>query len=403
MKGGVCMRAVLDTNVLLDDPNIIDKYDDIILCSAILEELDGLKKNGETAFRARHAIKKIEQNLNKIKFVVKDIYDGFASGWNPDLRDNKIIMTAKENDAVIISNDINVRIKAESIGIKAESHMTDDIIYKGWKILTGDTKWINNLHTELEDNINTHKLLTNEYVELINTDFKENENEYRTEYRYDGTQLVDIKLPASKVIKGLNTQQRFALDLLYNKDIPIKVVVGSFGSGKTYLAIKMALHMAIEKEIYKDITLLRTPIPADGVEIGFLPGSKQEKINDYFKPFLQYIDNKKEQDYAGRLIREERIKMDVVSFLKGINIEDSFIIMDECEDLNMKLLKLVGTRMASKSCIVFTGDYKQAESRYKHDNGITQFIEKAKGNPLVGIVILEEDVRSEASKVFADI
>lgn len=395
------MRAVLDTNVLLDDPKVIDVFEEVILCSAILEELDGLKKNPEVRFRARQAIRKIENNLHKIKIIVKDIYGGFPEDWNPDLRDNKIILTARENDAIIVSNDINVRIKASSLGIEAVSHMTDDEGYKGWRTISGDTEQINKFHSELTDNAS--KLITNEYIEVINTEFKESDSEYKTEYRFDGEKLVNLKLPISKAIKGLNTQQRFALDLLNNKDIPIKVVVGTFGSGKSYLAVKMALHLTIDKGFYKDVVFWRTPVPADGVDIGFLPGDKQSKIEDYMKPLLQYVEKENDQFYLENLVREERIKMDVVSFLKGVNIDDSFIIFDECEDLNLKLLKLVGTRMGKKSAIVFTGDYKQAESKYKHDNGIVQFIEKAKGNPLVGIVVLEEDVRSEASKVFADL
>jgi PhoH-like ATPase len=165
----------------------------------------------------------------------------------------------------------------------------------------------------------------------------------------------------------------------------------------------MALYLAIEKEHYSNVVFWRTPVPADGVDIGFLPGDKQSKIEDYMKPLLQYVDKEGDQFYLENLLRQEKIKMDVVSFLKGINVDDSFVVFDECEDLNLKLLRLVGTRIGRKSAIVFTGDYRQAEAKYKHDNGITQFMEQAKGNPLVGIVVLEEDLRSPASKVFADL
>ena len=95
--------------------------------------------------------------------------------------------------------------------------------------------------------------------------------------------------------------------------------------------------------------------------------------------------------------------MDVTSFLKGISIDDSYVIMDEAEDLNTKLIKLVGSRIGSTSCIVFTGDWKQSENRYKQDNGLLRLIESSKGNPLVGIVVLEEDVRSSTSKLFAEL
>jgi PhoH-like ATPase len=169
------------------------------------------------------------------------------------------------------------------------------------------------------------------------------------------------------------------------------------------LSVKTGLYQVVAKEHYKNLLFIRNPIVADNTDIGFLPGDKSEKIHDFCRPFLQYVENEKDQFYAENLIKNEKIKMDVVSFLKGISIDDSFVIMDEAEDLNTKLIKLVGSRIGEKSCIVFTGDWKQSENKYKNDNGLLRLIESSKGNPLVGIVVLEEDVRSSASKLFAEL
>jgi PhoH-like ATPase len=402
-KSDIMGKAVLDTNVLLESPEILEEFDGIILPSAVLEEIDGLKKaEGSLGMKAREANRKIEKNKKKIEFVIKDIYIDMPDGWDESKRDNKIVMCALENKARIISNDINVRLKAEAVGVKSQGWYKDKEEYKGYKSVKLNTCEINELYNKLNSNVNKLELLTNQYIEIINSDLKEKDSGYRTELRFDGEKLVPLKLPPSKVLKGWNVQQRFALDLLNNKDIPIKIINGKHGSGKTALAVKMGVHL-LEKGNYGSLTFWRTPVPADDIEIGFLPGSKQEKIESYMKPMLQYVEKDDAPFYLDNLLREEKINMDVVSFLKGLNVEDSYVIFDECEDLSVKLIKLAGTRIARNSCIVFTGDYKQAENRFKNNNGITTFIDKAKGNPLVGIVILDDDVRSEASKVFADL
>jgi PhoH-like ATPase len=166
-------------------------------------------------------------------------------------------------------------------------------------------------------------------------------------------------------------------------------------------SVKTGLYNVVDKENYKTLMFIRNPIVADGAEIGFLPGDKSEKIADFCRPFLQYVENSKDQFYADTLIRTEKIKMDVVSFLKGVSIDDSFVIMDEAEDLNTKLIKLVGSRIGKTSCIVFTGDWSQSENKYKTENGLVKLIQETKGNSLVGTVVLDEDVRSDASKIFA--
>jgi len=218
------------------------------------------------------------------------------------------------------------------------------------------------------------------------------------EFKYSKGKLEDLRLPDSKVIKGKNSQQRCVIDLLNNKNIPIRIIAGTYGSGKSYLTTKMGLYHIFEKGNYGKMLLLRNPL-GSGEEIGFLPGDKDEKIGDFFKCIEQYIDvsltkDKNIGDY---------IKKDIPFYIKGMSYGSTYIFVDEAEDMDLKILKLIGSRMESDSCVVFCGDYKQSEPKYKKDNGLYQLIEKLKGNPLVGIVVLEEDIRSEASKVFADI
>jgi PhoH-like ATPase len=393
-------NAVLDTNILMSYSNMLDSLIDeynIILPLIVLEELDSLKtnQNPEKAYKAREGIRQIEKHYKDLTFTYKnDLIDGMELK-----NDNYIISSAHINNAILFTEDVAVKVKASAYDIECKSlGSKKDTEYKGYQLLSGGTAFINEFFEEINSGENKREFLHNEYLILYNTDLDE-----LYEYRFDGTKFVDLKLPPSKVIKGLNSNQRCALDLLNNKDIPIKIIAGGFGSGKTMLSVKSGLYQVVAKEHYKSLLFIRNPIVADGTEIGFLPGDKSEKIYDFCRPFLQYVENEKDQFYAENLIKNEKIKMDVVSFLKGISIDDSFVIMDEAEDLNTKLMKLVGSRIGATSCIVFTGDWKQSENRYKHDNGLLRLIESSKGNPLVGIVVLEEDVRSSTSKLFAEL
>jgi PhoH-like ATPase len=393
-------RYVVDTNTLIENPEIIKQYDVVIL-SHVYREIEKLKLRENTSYKARVVSRYINEYCDNSNFDFTDYKFTLNDEFDPLYEDNKILQALVENKDkyCLVTNDILLKCKAKAYGIDiAELNITNDTEYKGYKLFSGGTAEINEFFEEINNGINKRGFLPNEYLIIYNTDLDD-----LYEYRFDGVKFVDLKLPPSKVIKGLNSQQRCALDLLNNKDIPIKIIAGGFGSGKTMLSVKTGLYQVVAKEHYKNLLFIRNPIVADNTDIGFLPGDKSEKIHDFCRPFLQYVENEKDQFYAENLIKNEKIKMDVVSFLKGISIDDSFVIMDEAEDLNTKLIKLVGSRIGEKSCIVFTGDWKQSENKYKNDNGLLRLIESSKGNPLVGIVVLEEDVRSSASKLFAEL
>ena len=394
-------KIVVDTNVLLDNLNVED-FEHVVVPIVVVEELDKLKRSQDSdlAYRARKANKMLESAENVE--VVFDASFALPMYMNNTIADNKIIAFAKEvvstrDGYVFLSNDLNVRLKARNLGVECVGYGSKGGLeeYNGWKEVIGNTEKINEYRQQIEDG--KIKFLTNEYLIQYNSD-----TDKWTEERFDGEKFISLSLPPSKVIKGLNSQQRCALDLLNDKNIPIKIINGAFGSGKTKLAVSVALHL-MEKGNYDFLTLWRTPSPADGTDIGYLKGDKSEKISDYMRPMLQYVEKDGNQFYLDNLLREEKIKMDVVSFLKGVNVENSFIIFDECEDLTVKLMKLVGTRLGKNSAIALTGDYQQAENKFKSDNGLLKAIRDLKGKSKVGIVNLPEDLRSEASKLFADL
>ena len=407
------LKVFCDTNVLMSNSTqIFDKYKDtntkIIISGYVLNELDKHKISSDEnkKYKARQASRDIEENQDMIEYVVRESNFEYILpfSFDKDNYDNKIIQVlnnlyfsneefGKENGIEIfaLSNDLLFRQKCKLLGIRCDSFNGNDYktSYKGHieLILTSDE--INKFF----DNLSKYNLVENQYVIIHEKDKRKSQ-----EFRYVNGELKRLKLPDSKYIKGKNAQQRCALDLLNNNDIPIKIIAGNYGSGKTHLTTKMGLYHVFEKGNYGSILLLRNPL-GSGEEIGFLKGDKQEKIGDFFKCIEQYIDSSITKDKN----IDEYIKKDIPFYIKGMSYGSTYVFVEESEDMNLNILKLIGSRIESDSCVVFCGDYKQSEPKYKNNNGLLQLIDKLKGNPLVGIIVLEEDIRSEASKVFVDV
>lgn len=395
-------KCFIDTNILMEfSTQLFEKYEDILISDVVLQELDKHKYSLDPnkQFKARQAHRLIKQNRGKITYCLKNGDYKLPDSFDMNDNDNKIIsifgdLYNNDNSLVILSNDLNFQFKCECLGLPIkEFESSDNNIYLGYKEISGNTDYINDIFNELAKGINSLGFLTNEYMILHNTDLKDT-----FEYKFDGNKFVDLRLPPSKTIKAINSQQRCTLDLLNNNNIPIKIIAGTYGSGKSYLATKMGLYHIFDKGNYGKMLLLRNPL-GSGEEIGFLPGSKEEKIEDFFKCIEQYIDTSITKDKN----IYDYIKKDIPFYIKGMSYGSTYILVDESEDMDLKILRLIGSRIESNSCVVFCGDYKQSESKYQKENGLYQLIEKLKGNPLVGIVVMNEDVRSEASKVFANI
>jgi predicted ribonuclease YlaK len=386
------MKYVIDTNCLLRHPEVIGKYNVVVL-SHVLRELEKLKLNKDDGLRqlVSHACDYLEDA--DVEYDLKDYVFDLNDVFDPTYADNMILKACVENGYGIITKDRLLRLKARGLGVSVVDLDEDnDSDYLGYKEIEVNDAELAHVYENL--NVNHFDLYTNQYL-LLN-----HNGEVVDALRWDGQQHVRLKLPSSKVVKPKNKLQECALDLLNNPNIPIKVLAGTFGSGKTLLNIRMAVHHVTDKPTYNTIMTVRNPI-GPGEDIGYLPGRKDEKINWILKPITQQLDGGEQELEA--LIQQGKIEFDVPFFMKGMSLNGYWVMVDEAEDLDLKTFKLIGSRIGENSCVVFSGDYHQTERKYKQDNGLTQFINKAKGDPLVGIVVLKDDVRSQASKVFADL
>lgn len=385
---------VVDTNILLKDMEVIQKYN-IVLLSHTLRELDKHKSShrGELAYRARCATRYIKNNRDEFLFDMKD-YDGSDIG-DKSYEDNNIIKACLENNYGLLTNDVLMGFKAEGLNIEVievDDAINDDLDYKGYKFVDLNETDLANFYENIHHN--KFDLRTNQY--LVVRDIEGNTVD---KYRWNGEKHVSLNLPPKKTLNPKNDLQACAIDLLNNKDIPIKIIAGTYGSGKSYINTKMALYHVKDKGDYSKIMVVRNPV-GSGEAIGWLKGSKEDKTDDFFKPIIQHLEGGEQEatymEQRGQLIK------DIPFYMKGLSIEDTFMIVDEAEDLDVKTFKMIGTRIADKAAITFSGDYQQSEDKFTGDNGLLNAINTLKGNPLVGIIVLDKDVRSEASKVFAE-
>lgn len=234
-----------------------------------------------------------------------------------------------------------------------------------------------------------HQLRLNQYVITESNEI----------LRYDGKTLMDIRHPQMKGLKPKNAEQKMAFDLLANQEVPIKTLIGIAGSGKTKLGLAFGLH-ALNKGQVKKLFVVRQPSPV-GEEIGFLKGSKEEKLAAWFKPILDNLDGGEFELQA--LIQRGMIEFEAPAFMQGRDLQETYVLIDEAQLLTYEQVKMLGSRIGNGSSIVFAGDYDQIfNKKYKgENNGLIRMVEIFEGDSDFGIVALKESVRGRVAEKFA--
>ena len=432
---------VLDTSVLLFDHNSITSFEenDVAIPITVLEELDQFKVGNETKnFEAREIIRFLDKlsgnndlnswmELGKDKGKIKVIMDQLSLEkldaeeiFGNTKNDNKIINAAislqneeKEHAIILVSKDINLRIKARAIGLVSEDYETGKV--KNIKKFSEGLPVIDNIDADIiqsiylknqikEKGILGQEKITNGYYILNNCT---NSVLARYNGETDAIEKVDKKYVFG--IKPRNAEQTFGLNALLNDEIKLVALEGVAGTGKTLLALASALE---QKNKYDQIILARPIIPLSNREIGFLPGDAEDKISPYMQPLWdnltfiknQFKANEKKSRVLEHLQESGLLTITALAFIRGRSLSNTMFIIDEAQNLTPHEVKTIITRAGEGTKVVFTGDINQIDTPYmdEHSNGLTYLIDRLKGNSLFAHVKLEKGERSELANLAND-
>ena len=432
---------VLDTSVFLTNANSVYSYgdNDIVVPMKVLEEIDKHKKRQDSVGSNARTIIRIFDDLREIGSLYEgvriqegkgiltvrpsaiDIQAYLPEDLSPDVPDNRIIATAMQErekcpdfDITLVSRDVNMRVICDSLGLPTEDYNPDQVLESGEEVYTGITE-----HEVNDDVIDlfyagTEIEFTEEELKTFNPNqfimLKSNINESRTAL----TRFVGPNEPLRKLVKrqtsyGItprNKEQQFAMDLLFDKTIPVVSLIGSAGTGKTLCALSAGLEQVLGTEEYTRLIVSR-PIQPLGKEIGFLPGTMEEKMAPWLSPiqdnlqFLMGNDKLMLQEYLDRGI----IEMEAITYIRGRSISKAFIIIDEAQNLTRHELKTIITRVGEDSKLILTGDIEQIDNVYVDEtsNGLTYAVEKFKEHSLAGHVTFRKGERSAIATLAAKI
>ena len=426
---------ILDTNVLLHDADSLFAFEDnnLILTIDVLEELDRFKRgNDEKARNARRVIRDIDSLRNglplshgvpirtggKLYILVKSFLDELPKGMDRSVTDNRILATACALkkvgvEVVFVTKDINARVKADALGIKAQDFLATrvnfDELFTGWSEHDVPHETIEAFYRH-EPVRPDEPLHPNEGVLLKST--SNPKQTARGIYRAESG-LIEPLLHGDSHPWGLsarNLQQQFALEMLLRQDIQLVTMLGQAGTGKTLLALAVGLQLVAEEKRYRRIMVSR-PIMPLGRDIGYLPGSKEEKLSSWMEPVsdnLQYlVDPKLEQsgDKVQYLYDTGVVEVEAVTYIRGRSLPKLFIIIDEAQNLTPHEVKTVVSRAGEGAKVILTGDAYQIDNPYldASSNGLTYVVERFKDQTIHGHVTLAKSERSELASLAAEL
>lgn len=425
---------VIDTNVLLYDPEAITQFPkhSIVIPLTVLEELDKMKrlpnelgKNARAVFRFLDSLAtKGTGNLHKGVKLSNDSKVSIQLEYDTDhplslslsINDNKIIMTAlllkKSGKKVIfVSKDFAARIKAEALGLEAEDYenlkFSYEKIYRGIRELEIPKHNIDLFYKngKLSLNIDTPK--PNEYFILTSP---ENSSAIARYHHQEASLFPLQKTHSIWGISAKNVQQKCAIDLLLRDDIKLMTLIGPAGTGKTLLALACGLKKVYDEDQYTKILISRPVIPL-GRDIGYLPGTKEEKLFHWMQPiydnleFLCASGGNNGSETLDWVMNSKKIELEAVTYIRGRTLPKMYIIVDEAQNLTPHEVKTIISRAGDGTKVILTGDPTQIDNPYldKDSNALTYVIGKFKDEPLYGQVFLHKTERSELAAKAAEI
>jgi len=436
---------ILDTNVILHDSSSILQFqeNDVVIPLTVIEELDHFKRGSQVInLNAREFARTLDSltgtaifnggvSLGKGKGKVRvGLSRGISSEikelFTEDNPDHRILSVAmdfvkKQKDPssiVLVTKDVNLRMKAKALGIHAEDYTTDRVssveeLYSGKEVIENfdDDLIIKLFQAPYE--IEAKKILKKLHTEPIPNKYFVFRNPNRSVLAYLDKDMEFFRKVDKNTIYGIkprNAEQTFAVEALTNNDIPLVSLTGKAGTGKTLLALASALNV---RKNYRQIYVARPIVPLSNKDIGFLPGDVQSKIEPYMQPLWdnlrviqdQFSETDKQHQAINNMIKDNKLVIEALSYIRGRSLQRIFFIVDEAQNLTPHEIKTIITRVGEGSKIVFTGDIYQIDHPYldSQSNGLSYLIDHFMGQKLYAHVNLEKGERSVLAELAANL
>lgn len=435
---------ILDTNVILHDASCIHQFkeNDIVIPITVIEELDHFKRGSQVInLNAREFARTLDSMTGSALFnggislgkgrgkvriaLTRGLNDEIREIFRDDNPDHRILSTAlevsradKKRSVILVSKDVNLRMKAKALGLPAEDYTTDRIgsieeLYSGKETIDDfDDEILQKLYSPpfevpLKDFDNKLKgeVLPNKFYILRNTNrsvLSHLDQQKEVMRRVDKIETYGIK--------SRNAEQTFAVDALTNTNIPLVSITGKAGTGKTLLAIASALH---SKKNYRQIYIARPVVPLSNKDIGYLPGDIEDKLAPYMQPLWdnikviqdQYNEADKQHQQITQMIKDHKLMIEPLSYIRGRSLQRIFFIVDEAQNLTPHEIKTIITRVGEGAKLVFTGDIYQIDHPYldSQSNGLSYLIDHFKGQKLYAHVNLVKGERSELAELASNL
>ncbi|MBI3125868.1 MAG: PhoH family protein [Ignavibacteriales bacterium] len=436
---------VLDTNVILHDPTCINHFQEnnIIIPLSVIEELDHFKRGNQVInLNAREFARTLDtitgndifnggvslgRGKGKVRIVItkglsREIHDVFRE----DNVDHRVLSAAFEanrtmkskESIIVVTKDVNLRMKAKALGIPAEDYTTDQVtnveeLYSGKDIVENfDDDLLQKLYQSPFE-ISATKIAKKLKTDLVPNKYFILRNQSRSALAHLNNEMSVFRKIDKQVVYGIkprNAEQTFAVDALSNPDIPLVTMTGKAGTGKTLLALASALSV---RKNYRQIYIARPIVPLSNKDIGYLPGDVDSKLAPYMQPLWdnlkviqdQFPETDKSHQIINNLVKEEKLVVEPLSYIRGRSLQRIYFIVDEAQNLTPHEVKTIITRAGEGSKVVLAGDIYQIDHPYldSQSNGLSYLIEHFKGQKLYAHINLEKGERSELAELASNL
>lgn len=445
MKSKTPKTFVLDTNVILHDASSIHHFQEnnIVIPLAVIEEIDHFKRGSQIInLNAREFARTLDNISGKDVFnggislgrgkgkvriaITKGLSKEIQDSFKEDNADHRILSVAlelmkKEKGAgkvILVSKDVNLRMKAKALAIPAEDYTTDmissvDELYSGKETIENFPDEVLMKFYMPPYEVSARELLKHSKTELVPNKYYVIKNPERSVLACLDQNMEFFKRIDKNSVYGIkprNSEQTFAIDALINNDIPLVSLTGKAGTGKTLLALASALNV---RKSYRQIYIARPVIPLSNKDIGFLPGDVESKLAPYMQPLWdnlkviqdQYPEEDKQHQLINQLTKDNKLVIEPLSYIRGRSLQRIYFIVDEAQNLTPHEIKTIITRAAQGAKIVFTGDIYQIDHPYldSQSNGLSYLIDHFKGQRLYAHINLEKGERSELAELASNL